>query len=90
MKIYSHYGINDFVICAGYKGYLIKEYFHNYWLHNCDVTFDLRTRETEVHQDANEPWRVTLVDTGADTLTGGRIKRIRDVRGRRDVPAHLR
>jgi glucose-1-phosphate cytidylyltransferase len=78
MKLYSHYGISDFVICAGYKGYMIKEYFQNYWLHNCDVTFDLRTREMVVHQDANEPWRVTVVDTGADTLTGGRIQRIRD------------
>jgi len=78
MKLYSHFGINDFVICAGYKGYMIKEYFQNYWLHNCDVTFDLRTRETVVHQDGNEPWRVTVVDTGADTLTGGRIQRIRE------------
>jgi len=76
MKIYSHYGFNDFVICTGYKGYMIKEYFHNYWLHNCDVTFDMRSHEAEVHQDANEPWRVTVVDTGADTLTGGRVKRI--------------
>jgi len=76
MKIYSHYGFNDFVICAGYKGYMIKEYFHNYWLHNCDVTFDMRTHEFEVHQDANEPWRVTVVDTGAESMTGGRVKRI--------------
>jgi len=76
MKIYSHYGFNDFVICAGYKGYMIKEYFHNYWLHNCDVTFDMRTHDTEVHQDANEPWRVTVVDTGAESMTGGRVKRI--------------
>jgi glucose-1-phosphate cytidylyltransferase len=76
MKIYSHYGFTDFVICAGYKGYMIKEYFHNYWLHNCDVTFDMRTHETEVHQDANEPWRVTVVDTGAESMTGGRVKRI--------------
>jgi glucose-1-phosphate cytidylyltransferase len=76
MKLYSHYGINDFVVCVGYKGYLIKEYFQNYWLHNCDVTFDMRSHEFEVHQDANEPWRVTVVDTGADTMTGGRIKRI--------------
>jgi glucose-1-phosphate cytidylyltransferase len=76
MKIYSHYGFNDFVICAGYKGYMIKEYFHNYWLHNCDVTFDMRTHDAEVHQDANEPWRVTVVDTGADSMTGGRVKRI--------------
>jgi len=76
MKIYSHYGFNDFVICAGYKGYMIKEYFHNYWLHNCDVTFDMRSHETEVRQDANEPWRVTVVDTGADSMTGGRVARI--------------
>jgi len=76
MKGYSHYGFNDFVICTGYKGYQIKEYFHNYWLHNCDVTFDLCTHGTEVHQDANEPWRVTVVDTGQDTMTGGRVKRI--------------
>jgi len=78
MKVYSHFGINDFVICAGYKGYQIKEYFQNYWLHNADVTFDLRTREMVVHQDANEPWRVTVVDTGTDTPTGGRIQRIRE------------
>jgi len=76
MKGYSHYGFNDFVICVGYKGYQIKEYFHNYWLHNCDVTFDLCTHSTEVHQDANEPWRVTIVDTGQETMTGGRVKRI--------------
>ena len=76
MKLYSHFGVNDFVVCAGYKGYQIKEYFHNYWLHNCDITFDMRTHDTEVHQDANEPWRVTVVDTGAETLTGGRIKQI--------------
>ena len=76
MKGYSHFGYNDFVICAGYKGYQIKEYFHNYWLHNCDVTFDMRTHETEVLQDANEPWRVTVVDTGAETMTGGRVKRV--------------
>jgi glucose-1-phosphate cytidylyltransferase len=76
MKIYSHYGYNDFVICTGYKGYQIKEYFHNYWLHNADVTFDMQTHGVEIHQDSNEPWRVTLVDTGAETLTGGRVKRI--------------
>ena len=76
MKTYSHYGFNDFVICTGYKGYQIKEYFHNYWLHNCDVTFDMRTREAVVHQDANEPWKVTAVDTGADSMTGGRVKRV--------------
>ena len=76
MKIYSHYGFNEFVICLGYKGYMIKEYFSNYFLHNCDVTFDMRTNEMRVHQNVNEPWRVTLVDTGADTMTGGRVKRI--------------
>ena len=76
MKIYSHHGFNDFIICTGYKGYMIKEYFKNYWLHNCDVTFDMRTHQVEVHQDANEPWKVTVVDTGADTLTGGRVKRV--------------
>lgn len=78
MKLYSHYGVNDFVICVGYKGYQIKEYFQNYWLHNCDVTFDMRTHQAEVHQDANEPWRVTVVDTGAETMTGGRILRVRE------------
>ena len=76
MKIYSHYGFNEFVICLGYKGYMIKEYFSNYFLHNCDVTFDMRTNELAVHQNVNEPWQVTLVDTGADTMTGGRVKRI--------------
>lgn len=76
MKIYSHYGFNDFVICLGYKGYMIKEYFSNYFLHNCDVTIDMRTNEMCVHQNVNEPWQVTLVDTGADTMTGGRVKRI--------------
>jgi glucose-1-phosphate cytidylyltransferase len=76
MKIYSHYGINDFVICLGYKGYLIKEYFHNYFLHNCDVTFDVRARGVEIHHNQTEEWRVTLVDTGLETLSGGRLKRI--------------
>lgn len=76
MKIYSHYGFNEFVICLGYKGYLIKEYFYNYFLHNCDVTFDVRTQGMEIHQNAVEPWRVTLVDTGLPTMTGGRVKRI--------------
>lgn len=76
MKTYSHYGFNDFIICAGYKGYQIKEYFHNYWLHNADVTFDMRSHACDVHEDANEPWRVTVVDTGAETMTGGRVKRI--------------
>ncbi len=77
MKMYSHYGFNEFVICLGYKGYMIKEYFSNYFLHNCDVTFDMRTNELAVHQNVNEPWKVTLVDTGAETMTGGRVRRIR-------------
>jgi len=76
MKIYSHYGINDFVICLGYKGYVIKEYFANYFLHMSDVTFDMYANEMKVHQKHVEPWRVTLVDTGETTLTGGRLKRV--------------
>ncbi len=76
MKIYSHYGINDFVICCGYKGYLIKEYFANYFLHMSDVTFDMQTNCMQVHQRHAEPWKVTLVDTGESTMTGGRIKRV--------------
>jgi len=76
MKIYSHYGINDFVICLGYKGYAIKEYFANYFLHMSDVTFDMQHNGMEVHQKYAEPWRVTLVDTGENTLTGGRLKRV--------------
>ncbi|AXK39025.1 glucose-1-phosphate cytidylyltransferase [Crenobacter cavernae] len=77
MKIYSHYGINEFVICCGYKGYVIKEYFANYFLHMSDVTFDMSHNKMEVHQRYAEPWRVTLVDTGEDTMTGGRLKRVR-------------
>lgn len=76
MKIYSHYGINDFIICCGYKGYVIKEYFANYFLHMSDVTFDMQENKMEVHQRYAEPWRVTLVDTGEDTMTGGRLKRV--------------
>lgn len=76
MKIYSSYGINDFVICLGYKGYFIKEYFSNYFLHTSDVTFHLAENRMEVHRESAEPWRVTLVDTGDETQTGGRIKRI--------------
>jgi glucose-1-phosphate cytidylyltransferase len=76
LKIYSHHGINDFIICLGYKGYLIKEYFSNYFLHNSDVTIDVRTNQVEYHNSSAEPWRVTLVDTGERTNTGGRIKRI--------------
>lgn len=78
LKMYSHHGIRDFVICCGYKGYVIKEYFANYFLHMSDVTFDMSTNRMEVHQRHAEPWRVTLVDTGETTLTGGRLKRVRD------------
>jgi glucose-1-phosphate cytidylyltransferase len=78
MKLYSSYGINDFVICCGYKGYVIKEYFANYFLHMSDVTFDMSNNTMEVHQRYVEPWRVTLVNTGEDTLTGGRLKRVRE------------
>ncbi len=81
MKIYSHYGINDFVICLGYKGYVIKEYFANYFLHMSNVTFDMARNHMEVHERYAEPWRVTLIDTGAETLTGGRLKRVRDYVG---------
>ncbi len=76
MKIYSAHGVNDFVICCGYRGYLIKEYFANYVLHMSDVTFDMGQNQMDVHQQNAEPWRVTLVDTGDDTLTGGRLKRV--------------
>jgi len=76
MKIYSHYGFNDFVICCGYKGYVIKDYFHHYYLHQTDVTIDLRTNRIDYHKSKSEPWRVSLVDTGGETMTGGRIKRI--------------
>jgi len=78
MKIYSHYGINHFVVCCGYKGYLIKEYFANYFLHTSDVTFDISSNEMEVHARKAEPWRVTLIDTGESTLTGGRLRRVRE------------
>ncbi len=77
MKHYSHYGVNDFIICLGYKGYIIKEYFANYFLHMSDVTFDMATNQMEVHQNNAEPWRVTLVDTGDTTQTGGRLRRVR-------------
>ena len=77
MKIYSHYGYNDFIICLGYKGYVIKEYFSNYFLHMADVTFDMAENRMEIHQKHAEPWKVTLVDTGLETMTGGRIKRIK-------------
>lgn len=77
MKIYSHYGINDFIICCGYKGYVIKEYFSNYFLHMSDVTFDFKDNSTIYHDKRAEPWSVTLIDTGEQTLTGGRLKRVR-------------
>jgi glucose-1-phosphate cytidylyltransferase len=78
MKNYSVHGVNDFVICCGYKGYLIKEYFANYFLHMSDLTFDMSTNQMEVHQHKAEPWKVTLIDTGEDTQTGGRLKRVSD------------
>ncbi|WP_288501628.1 glucose-1-phosphate cytidylyltransferase, partial [uncultured Pseudomonas sp.] len=81
MKIYSHYGINDFIICLGYKGYVIKEYFANYFLHMSDVTFDMAENRMDIHNRHAEPWRVTLVDTGDYTATGGRLKRVRDYLG---------
>ncbi len=76
LKIYSAHNINDFIICAGYKQYIIKEYFANYFLHMSDVTFDMRENQMEVHSKRSEPWRVTIVDTGEETLTGGRLKRV--------------
>jgi glucose-1-phosphate cytidylyltransferase len=76
MKTYSCHGVNDFVVCLGYKGYLIKEYFANYFLHMSDVTFDMANNKMEVHQASAEPWKVTLVDTGQETMTGGRLKRV--------------
>ena len=76
MKLYSHYGFNDFIVCLGYKGYVIKEYFANYVLHNADLTVDLAKGAIEYHATNHEPWRVTLVDTGSETMTGGRLKRV--------------
>ena len=76
MKLYSHYGFNEFIICLGYKGYLIKEYFTNYFLHQADVTIDMKTNKMEIHHQKAEPWKVTLVDTGLNTMTGGRIKKV--------------
>ena len=76
MKMYSHYGINEFIVCCGYKGYVIKEYFANYFLHMSDVTFDMSENRMVVHNQKAEPWKVTLVDTGDDTMTGGRLKRV--------------
>ncbi|RDH40961.1 MAG: glucose-1-phosphate cytidylyltransferase [Candidatus Aquirickettsiella gammari] len=76
MKLFSFYGLHEFIICLGYKGYLIKEYFSNYYLHTSDVTFDMRENKTKIHQNKAEPWRITLVETGEETMTGGRLRRI--------------
>ena len=76
LKIYSQYGINEFIICCGYKGYVIKEYFANYFLHTCDVTFDMKDNSMDIHSKHTEPWKITLVDTGENTMTGGRLKRV--------------
>lgn len=84
MKIFSAYGLHDFIICLGYKGYMIKEYIANYFLHMSDFTFDMAKNKMEVHQNNAEPWRVTLVDTGENTMTGGRIKRVRSYLGDED------
>jgi glucose-1-phosphate cytidylyltransferase len=78
MKHYSHYGFNEFVICLGYKSHVIKDYFANYFLHNSDITFDLQNNNMEIHRSKSENWKVTLVETGLNTMTGGRIKRIKD------------
>ena len=82
MKIYSAYGINDFIVCLGYKGYFVKEYFANYFLHMSDITLDMARNKMEVHQKGVEPWRVTLLDTGENTQTGGRLKRVKSYLGR--------
>lgn len=78
MKIYSHFGFNDFIILGGYKAYVVKEYFANYYLHQSDVTFDMRNNSMQIHKNTAEPWKVTILDTGLDTLTGGRVKRAKD------------
>ena len=78
MKIYSHFGVNEFIICAGYRGYLIKEYFANYFVHTSDVTFDLQANQIEVHKKGAENWKVTVIDTGVNSMTGGRLKRVGD------------
>ena len=81
MKIYSSYGFNEFIICLGYKGYVIKEYFASYFLHEADVTFDLSNNQVEIHNKNAEPWKVTLVNTGLNTMTGGRLIRVKDYIG---------
>ncbi|MGC9042422.1 MAG: glucose-1-phosphate cytidylyltransferase [Myxococcota bacterium] len=78
LKIYSHYGFNEFIICLGYKGYIIKEFFMNYYIHQSDITVDLKENRVEIHKTSSEQWRVTLIDTGLNTMTGGRLKRVRD------------
>lgn len=78
MKIYSHFGVNEFIVCCGYKGYMIKEYFANYFLHQSDVTFNMDDNSMEIHRQRAEPWKVTLVDTGEDTMTGGRLRRVKE------------
>jgi glucose-1-phosphate cytidylyltransferase len=78
MKYYSYFGLNEFIICLGYKGYMIKEYFQNYYLHTSDVTFDLRNNSQKIHNNTSEPWQITLIDTGEATMTGGRLRRVRD------------
>jgi glucose-1-phosphate cytidylyltransferase len=77
MKVYSHYGVNEFIVCCGYKGYMIKEYFANYFLHTSDVSFDLTENSMQIHKNQSEPWKVTLVDTGEDSMTGGRLGRVK-------------
>ncbi len=85
MKQYSHYGVNEFIICLGYKGYVVKEYFANYFLHMSDVTFDMANNEMQVHEKHVEPWKITLIETGEDTQTGGRLKKVRDYIGNETV-----
>lgn len=87
MKLYSYYGVNEFIICVGYKGFMIKEYFANYFMHMSDITFDMKNGKTTIHSNTAEPWAVTVVDTGEHTMTGGRIKRIAKYIG--DEPFHL-
>ena len=84
MKIYSAFGFNEFIVCLGYKGYVIKEYFANYFLHNSDVTFDVANNQMNVHRNNAEPWRVSLIDTGVNTMTGGRLKKVQEYLGEED------
>ena len=85
MKTYSHYGINDFIICCGYKGYIIKEYFANYFIHNSDVTFNIKSNTMDVHNSRGEPWKVTLIDTGDNVMTGGRLLAVADYITNEDI-----